>query len=211
MPFACALSLWYNDRMEGRKMKPTTVRTLAQAVGRSSFAPGPKRRSMLCAVLFLIGMLLSAPGHALTQRGINELAASLLRTHRLIVEEPGLRLPQEALPAYFQRLLSAQPGEKTAARKARIEVYLNSMHQSTESSSDARKTPSLHNVSPANRELWTQITQYLSDLPGDLRKAIATWRREAAGSSGLKESSEAFARFFWHVQNAYAALRDALP
>ncbi len=211
MPFACGLPLWYTDRMEGCKMKPMTVQRSRQTVRKTTFAQGSKCGRPLCAVLLLIGMLLGAPGHALTQRGLNELAASLLRTHLLVIEQPGLRLPQEALPAYFQRLLAAQPGEKPAARTARIESYLSSMLQSTESTSDARKTPSLHNVSPANRELWMQITQYLSDLPGDLRKAMGSWKREAHAQAGLKETPEAFAKFFWHVQNAYAALRDARP
>ncbi len=169
------------------------------------------RRMRLWMSVLLAGMLLSSPGHALTQRGINTLAASLLRTHRALIETPGLRQPAEALPAYFLRLLALQPGEVPAVRKARITGYLKLAAETVDSTASARQTPALHDTSAGNRALWRQASLNMTDLPGDLAKAQAAWKREETPSTPPKETAQALARLLWHIQNAYAALRDVRP
>ena len=169
------------------------------------------RRAVIVLGAVLLGWGLAVPANALTQRRINTLAACLLQTHLALVEEPGIRRPEEPLPAYFERLLARQPGEKPAVRRARITGYLASLGQAVDQTSSLRRMPSLHATSAANRALWQQIGLNLNDVSAYLVKARAEWAREEARASVPAETAKAVAQAVWHIQNAYAALRDALP
>ena len=169
------------------------------------------RKAFLVLGVVLMGWGLATPADALTQRRINTLAACLLQTHLTLVEEPGIRRPEEPLPAYFGRLLALQPGEKPAARRTRITGYLASLGQAVDRTAALRRMPSLHATSTANRALWQQIGLNLGDVSAYLAKARAEWAREGSGPGAPAETAKAVAQAIWHTQNAYAALRDALP
>ena len=169
------------------------------------------RKAFLILGVVLLGWGLGAPADALPQRRINALAACLLQTHLALVEEPGIRRPDEPLPGYFGRLLALQPGEKPSARRTRIAAYLALLGQTVDRTADLRRPPALHQTSPANRALWQQISLNMSDVSAYLVKARATWAREGTASGPPTETAKAVAQAIWHIQNAYAALRDVIP
>lgn len=161
------------------------------------------------ALLLVLGLV--APAQAVTQRRINTLAACLFQTNGALVEQPGIRRPEEPLPAYFGRLLARQPGEKPAARHTRITGYLALLAQTVERTSSLRTIPSLHTTSAANRALWQQISLNLNDVAAYLAKARVVWAREESTPGVPSETAGTVAQAIWHIQNSYAALRDALP
>jgi len=159
--------------------------------------------------LLSLGMAVQA--HAVTQRRINTAAASLYRVHLALVEEPGLRRPEEPLPAYFGRLLALQPGEKPAARHARVAAYLALLIQTANQNAPLCKIPALRSNSAANRALWQQISVNLRDVAASAAKVSQEWTREEATPGTPAETAKSLAKALWQIQNAYAALRDALP
>jgi hypothetical protein len=169
------------------------------------------RKAILWLGVSLLWLGAAAPGQALTQRRINALAACLYQTNQTLVETPGLRRPEEPLAAYFGRLLTAQSGEKPAARRARIDGYLALLEQAVERTAEIRKIPTLHTASTPNRALWQQISLNLNDVAAYLAKARADWAREGTRPGVPSETAKTMAQTIWHIQNAYAALRDALP
>ena len=175
-----------------------------------------RERVKMSGAITLLGALLlvsgpAAPAHAVTQRRINTLAACLFQTNGALVEQPGIRWPEEPLPAYFGRLLARQPGEKPAARHTRIAGYLALLAQTVARTSSLRTIPALHTASAANRALWQQISLNLNDVAAYLAKARVVWAREEALPGVPAETAKTVAQAIWHIQNAYAALRDALP
>jgi hypothetical protein len=159
----------------------------------------------------LILLNLAAPAQAVTQRRINTLAAYLYETNRALVDEPGIRRPEEPLPAYFGRLLARQPGEKPGVRHARVTAYLTFLTQTVDRTSSLRTIPSLHTTTAANRTLWQQIGLNLADVAAYLAKARIDWTHEEATPGVPSATARNVAQAIWHIQNAYAALRDALP
>ena len=164
----------------------------------------------------IVGMLVlawvsAATAGALTQRRINTLAACLLQTHITLVETPGIRRPEEPLAAYFGRLLALQPGETPSIRHARIAAYLALLGRTVDRTSSLRTIPALQTTSATNRALWQQISLNLRDVSSYLVKARGEWEREQWRPGSASETSRSVAQVLWHIQNAYAALRDARP
>ena len=168
------------------------------------------RSAVLEIGVLLVVLVLAAPADALTQRRINTLAACLLHAHIALVETPGIRRPAEPLSTYFERLLALQPGEKPALRRVRIDAYLTELGQTADRTVDFRKIPSLQTNTASNRALWQQISLNLSDVSAYLKKARREWETEKARPVAA-ETVKTVAQAIWHIQNAYAALRDALP
>jgi len=169
------------------------------------------RKAVIMAGLVLLSLGMAVRARAVTQRGINTAAASLYRVHLALVEEPGVRRPEEPLPAYFGRLLAQQPGEKPAARHARVVAYLALLSQVANQTASLRKIPELQSHSPTNRALWRQISLNLQDVSASVTKAGMAWGREEAAPGTPVETAKTLAQALWQIQNAYAALRDALP
>jgi len=161
--------------------------------------------------MMLLSLGLTAQARALTQRRINTAAAALYRVHLALVEEPGVRRPEEPLPAYFGRLLALRPGEKPAARHARVAAYLTLLTQAANQTAPLRKVPSLHTGTAANRALWQQISQNLQAMSATTEKVSQEWAREEALPGTPAETAKTLTQALWQIQNAYAALRDALP
>ena len=160
------------------------------------------------ACLILLNM---APAQAVTQRRINTLAAYLYETNRALVDAPGIRGAEEPLPVYFGRLLARQRGEKALARHARVTAYLALLTQTVDRTSSLRTVPSLHTTTAANRALWQQISLNLADVSAYLAKARIEWAHEESTPGVPSATARNVAQAIWHIQNAYAALRDALP
>ncbi|MCW3096500.1 MAG: hypothetical protein JWL77_2118 [Chthonomonadaceae bacterium] len=169
------------------------------------------RKAVILMGAWLLVLGLAAPAQARTQRRINSAAAGLFRVHLALVEEPGTRRPEESLPLYFGRLLALQPGEKPAVRHARVAAYLALLDQAAERTAGLRKIPTLQTTSASNRALWQQISLNLQAIPAEAAKARLAWAREEAGPATPSETARTFTQTLWHIQNAYAALRDALP
>ncbi len=159
----------------------------------------------------MMALGLAAPVQALTQHRINAAAACLFQVHLALVEAPGIRRPEEPLPVYFGRLLALQPGEKPAVRHARVAAYLALLDQAAARTIGLRKLPSLQTASAPNRALWQQIDLNLHDMPAAAAKARTEWAREETKPGAPSETAKIFTQTIWHIQNAYAALRDALP
>ena len=168
------------------------------------------RRAVLKMGALLVVALSAAPAGALTQRRINTMAACLLQAHIALVETPGIRRPAEPLSAYFGRLFALQPGEKPAARRARIEAYLTALDQAADRTAGLRKIPSLQTNTASNRALWQQTSLNLSDVSAYMKKARTEWAVEKSRPFAA-ETAKTVAQTIWHIQNAYAALRDVLP
>ncbi len=169
------------------------------------------RKKILLLGALLIGLGLATPAQALTQRRINTIAAGLFQIHSALVEDPGIRRPEEPLPVYFGRLLALQPGEKLTARHVRVAAYLALLDQAAARTAVLRKVPSLQASSATNRALWQQISLNLRNVPAEVAKARLAWAREEANPKAPSETAQTFTQTLWHIQNAYAALRDALP
>lgn len=169
------------------------------------------RKAILWIGVMLVGLGAGRPAQAVTQRRMNTLAACLYQTNQTLVEETGARLPAEPLPTYFSRLLALQPGEKPAARHARVSGYLALLTQAADKTAELRKIPALHTTSAPNRALWQQISLNLNDVSSYLAKARTDWAQEENRPGTPSETAKGLAQTIWHIQNAYAALRDALP
>jgi hypothetical protein len=169
------------------------------------------RKAVLWLGVLLLGIGMATQADALTQRRINSAAACLFQVHLALVEDPGIRRPEEPLPLYFGRLLSLQPGEKPAVRHARVAAYLALLDQAADRTASLRKIPSLQATSAANRALWQQISLNLQAAPASLAKVRLTWAREEANPGTPVETAKTLTQTIWQLQNAYAALRDALP
>ena len=169
------------------------------------------RKAVIAIAVALVSTGMAVQAHAVTQRRINTAAASLYRVHLALVEEPGVRRPEEPLAAYFGRLLVRQPGEKPVARHARVAAYLNLLVQAANQTATLRKLPALRSNSAANRALWQQISLNLQDVEASATKLSVEWAREEANPGTPTETAKALTKALWQIQNAYAALRDALP
>jgi len=169
------------------------------------------RKAVVVIGMLLVSLGTAVQAHAVTQRRINAAAASLYRVHLALVEEPGLRRPEEPLAAYFGRLLALQPGEKPAARHARVAEYLALLSQMANQTAPLRKIPVLQSNSSPNRALWQQISLNLQDVSASVTKVGMAWGREEANPGTPTETAKVLTKALWQIQNAYAALRDALP
>lgn len=169
------------------------------------------RKAILAIGLFLVGIGVGRPAQAITQRHINTLAACLYQTTHLLIEAPGVRRPQEPIPDYFARLLAPLPNEKPAARHARVAGYLTLLAQTVDRTAALRKIPTLQTASASNKALWQLINRNVLDLSACLEKLRLDWAQEENRPAPPSETVKIMAQTIWHMQNAYAALRDALP
>lgn len=187
----------------------------------SQFASLGLRGGTFLTCLFLLSLPLCSEGRSpgapekVSQAQINELAASLERVHRTLIEEPGIRRPGESFPLYIRRLAAPLPGEPSGRYVARIEGYLRSFDRATQETALGRRMPSLQENSAANRALWQRAVSSLSYLPGRMVKIHAVWRklRKAGDTKNLPTADlgTEIAQTLDLAITALDALRDATP
>ncbi len=180
--------------------------------------------SLLCCLSSQWGALAQPHGTALTQRRINELAAVLQRARLALIEDTGLRRPQEPLPAYFSRIVGVGYGEAAPARVARIEGYIAALARAAQDTASIRQVPGLRNNDAANLQCWQRAVHALTLFPTRITKARAAWhdlRREETRnwqSSKMEVVAAPYRRLGAELTQAvelllvaYNALRDARP
>ena len=161
-------------------------------------------------LLFLLAPL-AAGGQTvgpLSQRRINESAASLLTAERAVLEAPRLRQPNEPLPDYCRRLVLTLPQETEAQRRTRINGYFAELEKATAQTATLRTVPPLCDSTPENRKRWRTISVSLSDLPRCLRRLHADLTREKSAPAALPTE---LTQTLYALHAAKEALRDARP
>lgn len=161
--------------------------------------------------MFCLLLTASASGqakNALSQRRINECAASLLTAERALLETPRLRLPNEPLPVYCRRLVLALPNETEARRKARISGYFAALAKAADQTAELKIAPPLCDSSPENQKRWQTVSASVAALPRCLRSLRADFQREKAAPDAL---STELIQTLYAVHAAKEALRDARP
>jgi hypothetical protein len=149
----------------------------------------------------------------LTQPRINEFAAALDRVVRALVDDTGLRRPQEPLPTYLNRIAIPLPKETPSQYVSRTEGYLRSLEQASQATAPLRRLPPIQDTNPANRARWRRLTHTLSLLPRRIAKLRAAWKRESRHSPKPvpKTLGQEFAQTLNIVLSARDGLRDARP
>ena len=110
-----------------------------------------------------------------TQRGINEMAATVEAARRALLDDAGLRKPGEALTPYLRRIALPLPAESRANYLARINGYLALLEQSAAATKTARALPALRDGSAANMAEWKRTVGALQYLPARLQKTERAW------------------------------------
>jgi hypothetical protein len=175
------------------------------------------RQGLLLAAVCLLwrrsGVMGQAATPSLTQRKINEMAATLERARLALIEDTGLRQAQEPLPIYLNRLVLPQSGEARVAYNARIEGYLKALGRTIAATAPARHAIDPRHADAANRQCWQRATQALNLLPLRMDKLQRAWReaKERDRTTGTVELGPELTQTLGLVIAAYSALRDARP
>jgi hypothetical protein len=153
------------------------------------------------------------PAGHVTQRQINDFAASLERCRRTVVVAPGLRNPGETLPAYISRVAARLPREDSSSYHVRVKSYIDALAAAADSTASARVMPALKDVGAANSSLWRRAARDLSYLPKrmvQVRTAARAVFTNPAGAAPQALASEMLTTLQL-VLDAYSNLRDARP
>ena len=121
-----------------------------------------------------------------TQRAINELAAPVELARRVMLEEAGLRQPNEGLSVYVRRIALPLSSESIAAYKRRITHYLYLLTRSAQAVLPVHTVLALRDTSAANRAQWNHLLQVLPILPARIHKTEAAWQRAQKGTQPLE-------------------------
>lgn len=130
------------------------------------------------------------------------------------MEDTGLRLPAEPLPAYLKRIARPLAGEAPETYRARIEGYLAALQRVSTVTASLRRAPPLRHASVANRISWERAIRALNYLPGRLVKVRAAWQQALRNPQSAAETDELGRELHQTLQQlmaAFAALRDARP
>lgn len=152
-----------------------------------------------------------------TQRAINEVAAPVELARRVLLEEAGLRQPNEGLSDYVRRVALPLSGESSTAYKRRIAHYLTLLARSAQAALPVHTVPALRDTSAANRAQWEHLLQVLPILPARVHKTEAAWQQAQKGAQPL-EVRVKHAHFDTELEEtmqvilaASNSLRDARP
>jgi hypothetical protein len=196
---------------------------------KTNFRLFPLLLSIFCGLLPVLYCLLPQrvtaepmDGEALSQRRINELAASLQRARLALIENTGLRRPQEPLLAYFLRIVEIGSGEADQAYQARIKGYMETLTVAEKDTASLRTLPTLRHNAPANQRQWQQAIGALHLLPARIQKIRALWQalqqkeraqqqEQANRQSPYRRLGMEFTQAMELILVAYNALRDAEP
>lgn len=171
------------------------------------------RISNLASCLFcLFCIIIASRAQAITQRRINEMAATLQRAQKALIEETRLRKNNEYLDKYFARIALQLPGEKLDRYDSRIEGYLHSLSDAEKTTRELHAQPTLHDKSDGNRKLWEVVSVSLSSLPVKMEKLKLSWKQTKSVASGKGSSLGAeLTQTLRFIKTAYDALRNARP
>lgn len=147
---------------------------------------------------------------AITQRCINQWAASADDVRHALIVDTGLRLPGEQLDAYLRRIAQPLLHEPPQAYKKRIESYFTIFQKANNDLGIIRTIPALQNRTSANLRTWQQIVLDVRSLPRQLKYLQLDWRQH-----NTVQGRQHFAVQFDAVTNLYLTLynllRNALP
>jgi len=169
--------------------------------------------TLMCLFLACSRAASAQSGPAVSQRRVNDYAASLERCRREILETPHLRLAGEPLPAYLARVCTLLPGEAKTAYLNRVSGYVRSVAIAVDSTESARVLPTLKHADSSNLALWTRAVRDLGYLPKRMTFVRAAWRG-AELQTDPAHCSELATQMLQTLQlmiDAYSNLRDAEP
>jgi len=193
-------SSWYNKPMRIRVSRCPHV-----------FAAVLSGAFVLCLPLLRAA---ADPPRPIAQHRINEMAASLLRAHLALIEDPGLRFSGEHLDAYMERIAAPLPGEPEARYRVREESYVAAINQAADAENLCASFPALHDASAANVKLWQQAVKssvHLGVRAAHVRAAWIACRQPGMGHEASKRLGIEMAQTVLVIKSAYEALRDAHP
>jgi hypothetical protein len=163
---------------------------------------------------FSVCRVAAEPPRPIGQQRINEMASTLLRAHRALIEEPGLRREGERLETYMDRIAAPLPGESAARYRAREDGYVIALERVAGVENLLTAIPSLRDNSPPNARLWQQAVKASALLPtrsAHVRGAWTDCRRAGAGNAGSHRLGFEMAQTIFLIKAAYDALREARP
>jgi hypothetical protein len=178
-------------------------------------------RRIAIAGLFAAVMAAASPGRALAagprtvaQFRINEWAAGLLRAHRALIEDPGLRLPGEPLEVFTERIAAPLPGETEARYRERVDSYVASVQRAADVHRLCVALPVLHDTDASNVALWRKAVEASGHLHFRAAKVRETWlafRHRRPNRTETRRLGMEIAQTLLVLKTAYEALRDARP
>jgi hypothetical protein len=154
------------------------------------------------------------PPRPIAQQRINEMAAALLRAHRALIEEPGLRHEGERLEAYLERAAAPLPGESGVRYRVREGAYVAALERVAAAENLCTAIPSLHDNSLPNVTLWQHAVKASSLLPTRAAHVRVAWtdcRRAGAEHADTHRLGIEMAQTILWIKTAYDALREARP
>lgn len=186
------------------------------------------RNGICLAQMHTVLTPVSGAASAVTQRRINEWAAALEQARWTLVEESGLRQPNETLHVYLYRVAQPLSAESPAQYTARIDSYLAAFAKATAATLSVRRMPTLLDNSTANQIVWQRAVRAISLMSGRVRKSQTTWTRtrklilqKSSGVQGTKKTffdtagsnvlGSELEQTLGVVLEARSALRDARP
>ncbi len=151
----------------------------------------------------------------LSQRGINEMAASVEQARRTLLDDAHLRRPGEDLSAYLRRVALPLPAETKPQYFTRVGAYVTALEQSAGGTRTGRRMPALRDADAFNQEQWTRAVRALQILPARVLKTQAAWRRvqasyDPAAPDGLQGAQMQFAAQMEQTVQVVIASDDAL-
>lgn len=118
---------------------------------------------------------------SMSQRGINEMAASVEQARRILLDDAHLRRPGEDLSAYLRRVALPLAAETKQQYFARMGAYVAALGESADATRAGRRMPILRDTGAFNQEQWTRAVRAMQILPARVLKTQAAWRRVQAG------------------------------
>lgn len=148
-----------------------------------------------------------------SQNRINEWAASLLRAHRALIDEPGLRRNGERLDLYLQRIAAPLDGETDEKWRARMRTFAAALTQAAGTGRLCLAAPALRDASPENAAAWRRAVRASAALPGSCARALAAIQSAGDTPSVARRRLVGLelTRTMYVVKDAFEALREARP
>jgi hypothetical protein len=142
----------------------------------------------------------------ISQREINECAASLEAVRIVIIDSTGLRGKNEELKPYLNRVSAALPGEAPATYRERVRQYVQVIDDAARATKRIRVVLAISDQSLANATLWKRAARDAGYL------AIRAKRTDLAGATGdAKRLGHEFSETILVVLSLLDSLRDARP
>ncbi len=149
-----------------------------------------------------------------TQRGINEITASLEDAYLRLSVDNHLRHLNEPLRAYCERLAARMPAESPGKYRARLNGYLAVILHVVAVTRVVRAMPALKAQDAANVNAWTAAvaaTRKVAGQVGFLRKMVGAALGDPASHQATVALGAELADTILSMQDARQALRDVRP